>query len=261
MTITKHELRLGRKALLIWTASIAFFLALCVFMYPSLSDSMGDVTDLFSSMGSFTSAFGMDRLNFGTLIGFYAVECGNILSVGGAFFAAMLSIAAISKEQKERTAEFLVTHPLSRERILAEKLLAVILQVIILNAVSYLVSAASIAAIGEEIPWKEMNLLHGAYFFVQIELCLICFGISAFIKSNGFGLGIGIATVLYFMNIIANISDKAKFLKYFTPFGYADGADLVADGCLDFKLISLGLAIGLLFTVCGFVRYHSKNLQ
>lgn len=77
---------------------------------------MEGVSEMFASMGSFTAAFGMDRISFGTLIGFYAVECGNILGIGGAFFAAMIAINALAKEEKERTAEFLLTQPVSRTK-------------------------------------------------------------------------------------------------------------------------------------------------
>ena len=87
MTLVKHELKQSKLSFLIWTLSIGFMIALCVFLYPEMSSQMEDVTDIFASMGSFTAAFGMDRLNFGTLIGFYAVECGNILGLGGAFYA------------------------------------------------------------------------------------------------------------------------------------------------------------------------------
>ena len=116
MTLVKHELKQSKFSFLIWTLSIGFMIALCVFLYPEMSSQMEDVTDIFASMGSFTAAFGMDRLNFGTLIGFYAVECGNILGLGGAFYAAFCAVAVLSKEEKEKTAEFLLTHPVSRKK-------------------------------------------------------------------------------------------------------------------------------------------------
>ena len=79
----------------------------------------------------------MDRLNFGTLVGFYAVEGGNMLGIGGAFFAAITAITALMKEEKERTAEFLLTHPLSRVRVITEKLLSVYAIIVILNVVIF----------------------------------------------------------------------------------------------------------------------------
>lgn len=260
MTLTRHELRQGRRSLIIWTAAIAFFLGICIFLYPEMKGEVDSISEAFSSMGSFTAAFGMDRLDFGSLVGFYAIECGNIMSVGGAFFAALIGISALANEEKERTAEFLCTHPISRLQILWGKLFSLIISLVVLNAVSYAFSVGSIFCIGESVPWKEINLLHGAYFLVQLEICLICFGVSAFIRRGGLGIGLGLAAVLYFVNIIANISDQAKWLKYVTPFGFADGADIVSEGCLDLTLIVFGLLAGCVFTAVGFVKYCRKDI-
>ena len=101
MTIVKHELRRGKTALIIWTAAISFMLALCVMIYPEMSTQMGDISAMFADMGSFSAAFGMDRINFGEFIGFFGVECGNVLGLGGAFFAALVGISALAKEEKE----------------------------------------------------------------------------------------------------------------------------------------------------------------
>ena len=99
MTLVRHELRQGKTSLLIWTASIGFLLAICVFLFPEMKGQIDNVNNIFSSMGSFTEAFGMDRLNFGTLIGFYAVECGNILGLGGAFYAALCAVFSAEKKK------------------------------------------------------------------------------------------------------------------------------------------------------------------
>lgn len=131
---------------------------------------MEEVNDVFASMGSFTAAFGMDRLNFGTLTGFYSIECGNILGLGGAFFAALTAASILSKEEKDRTAEFLLTHPVSRFRAVTEKLSAVFIQLVIMNAFVLLLALASVAITGEEIPLKEILLFHLAYFLLQAEL-------------------------------------------------------------------------------------------
>ena len=79
MTLIKHELRQGRLSLAIWSIAISFLLVVCIFLFPEMKGEMDGVSDVFASMGSFTQAFGMDRLNFGTLIGYYAIECGNVL--------------------------------------------------------------------------------------------------------------------------------------------------------------------------------------
>lgn len=260
MTLMKHELKQGRKSLMIWTAAIGFLLAVCVFMFPEMKGEMDGVSDMFASMGSFTEAFGMDRINFGSLMGFYAVECGNILGLGGAFFAALCGVSILAKEEKEHTAEFLLTHPVSRVHIVAQKLLAVMIQIIVMNVLVCVLSIASIALIGETISWKELLLLHLAFLFLQIEIAGICFGISAFLRRGGLGIGLGIAAVMYFLNLIANISDSVKFLKYITPFGYTEGADIVSNASLDTGLVLLGMLYCVIGIGVAFMKYCKKDI-
>ena len=118
-----------------------------------------------------------------------------------------------------------------------------------------------ISLIGEEILWKEICLLHLAYFLIQIELAGICFGISAFLRRSGLGIGLGIATMMYFLNIIANISDQAKFLKYITPFGYANGADIVENGSLDTDMVLTGMLFAVIGILTAYWKYSRKDIQ
>ncbi len=261
MTLVKHELKQGRASFIIWTAAIGFLLAVCIFLFPEMKGQMDSVNDVFASMGSFSEAFGMDRLNFGTLTGFYAVECGNVLGLGGAFYGALCAVGILSKEEKDKTAEFLLAHPVSRKRILTEKLLAVLLQITAMNLLIYLISVGSIAAVGETVPWKEISLLHLAYYLLQLELAGLCFGVSSFLRKGSAGAGLGIAVMMYFLNLIANIADTASFLKYITPFGYCDGADIVANGRLDGTMVAIGAAIGIGGIVIAYLKYTRKDIH
>lgn len=261
MTLVRHELKQGKISFLIWTASIGFLLAICIFLFPEMKGQMDGVTDMFASMGSFTEAFGMDRLNFGSFIGFYAVECGNVLGLGGAFYAALCAVGILSKEEKDKTAEFLLTHPVSRKRIITEKLIAVLIQITAMNIIIYALSVGSAAVIGETIPLKEISLLHLAYYLLQIELAEICFGISAFLRKGSAGVGLGIAAMMYFLNLIANIADVAEFLKYITPFGYCEGADIVSNCRLDGGMVAIGAAIGICGIIIAYLKYTMKDIH
>ncbi len=261
MTIVNHELRQGKNSFIIWTSSVGFLLAVCIFLFPEMKGQMDGINDIFASMGSFTEAFGMDRLNFGMLIGFYSVECGNILGLGGAFFAAVCAVSVLSKEEKDRTAEFLLTHPVSRTRIITEKFIAVLLQITAMNLIIFALAVGSVAAIGEIIPWKELSLMHLAYYLLQIELAGICFGISAFLRKGSVGIGLGMAVIMYFLNLIANIADSAEFLKYITPFGYCEGADIISNGSLDPVMVAVGMALCIAGTAAAYRKYAGKDIH
>ena len=260
MTLIKHELKQGRISFFIWTLAIGFLLCVCVLLFPEMKGEMNDVSDMFASMGSFTEAFGMDQLNFGTLIGFYGIECGNVLGLGGAFYAALLAAGILSKEEKDKTAEFLFTHPISRKKIITEKLIAAGIQITFMNLIVYVLSIGAIAIIGEEIPWKELNLLHFAYYLLQMELAGICFGISAFLKKGSVGVGLGIATLMYFLNLIANIAPVAEFLKYITPFGYCEAADIVNKAALDGTMVTIGMLFGIIGILTAYFVYSKKDI-
>lgn len=261
MILFRHEMKRGRLAFLIWTLGIASMIIVCMVLYPEMKQQMDEVTEMFSNMGGFTAAFGMNQVNFGEVMGFYAVECGNILGLGGAFYAALLGIMALSKEEKEHTAEFLLTHPVSRLQIVVEKWLACIVQLLLMNGIIVAISVTSFAAIGEDMEEKAFVILHLAFLVMQLEIMSVCFGISAFIRGSGMGAGIGLATVLYFLNIIRNISEKAEGLKYVTPFAYADASDIVADVAVDEKLLMLGVVYGVIGVLAAVIYYRRKDIS
>lgn len=261
MPLLKHELRQGKLSLFLWTAVVTFMLAICVLIYPEMKSQMTMISGMFAEMGSFSAAFGMDRLNFGEFSGFFGVECGNILGLGGAFFAALLGMQSLAKEEKDGTAEFLLTHPVSRSRILFQKLGAILLQIVLFNAAVILVTVLSVAVIGEQPDLKTFSLLFLAYFLLQIETAAVCFGISAFARNGGAGIGLGIAALFYFLNIIANLTKDARFLKYITPFGYTESADIIANTAIDGRYLAAGTGFAVLGIAAAFFQYRRKDIR
>lgn len=261
MTLIRHELRQSWKTVLIWTLALSFFLIVAILVYPEMKGQMEAASSMFSSMGAFTAAFGMDKLDFGTAKGYYAVECGNIMGLGGALFAALVAMALLSKEEKNGTAEFLLTNPLNRSEVITAKLASLVIQILALNLGVFLLSAASVAAIGEAVFWKELILLHTAFLLLQLEIGGICFGLSACVRRGGLGIGLGLAIGLYFMSLIANLSDKLSFLKYITPFGYADSGEIMSKGALSADKIVIGMALMLCGIVLAYRIWCRKDIR
>ena len=260
MTLFIHELKQSKWSLVIWTLAIAYMLGIAIVIYPQMAPQMSEMTDMFANMGGFTDAFGMDQINFGEFWGYFAIECGNVLGLGGALFAALTGISALAKEQKDNTAEFLLTHPVSRCKITACKLAAVLTQIIILNFAVMAVAALAAVVIGESIQAKELVLLFVGYMLMGLEIACITFGISAFSRGRGIGVGLGLALGFYFVNILSNLSDKLEVLKYLTPFAYSDGAYIVSNGELQLEYIAAGAILALAGIAAAFIRYTTKDI-
>ena len=240
MTLVRHELRQGRTAFVLWTGCIGALLCACVFLYPEMKGQMAAVGDMFASMGRFTAAFGMDRLDMGTLTGYYAVECGNILGLGGACYASMTGVCALSREERDRTAE--------------------LAQIGAMDLVLLGLSALSVALIGQAVPWRALLLLHGACTIMHLELGCVCFGLSAFPRRSSAGVGLGLTAMMYFLELLANIAERARPLKYLTAFAYCEGADILSAGRLDTPLVLCGMALATAGIMAAFRRYTTKDI-
>ena len=259
MILFRKELRSGAAGFLVWSAIIGGLMAVCVGLYPSMSDSMGDVSGLFAGMGDFSAAFGLDKLQFGTIMGFYGTECGNILGLGGAFYAALTAMGLLAGEEGGHTAEFLLTHPVSRLRVCLEKLAALAVLVVGLNVVCFACGAGGILIIGEEADWNGLLRYHGALLLMQLEIGALCFGLSAFLRRGGLGLAMGLAALLYFAGLLVNLDQGLDWLRFVTPYYYADAARVLDGEALAGPMLA-GCALGALGAGAGLWWYGRKDV-
>lgn len=259
MTIFKKELRSGTVSFLVWSMIIGGLMAVCVAIYPSMSDSMGEMSALFAGMGDFSAAFGLDKLQYGTMMGFYGVECGNILGLGGALYAAITAMGLLAGEEGGHTAEFLLTHPVSRLRVCLEKLAALLVLILGLNLVSFACGGLAILAIGEAAEWGDLLRYHAALLLMQLELGGVCFGLSAFLRRGGLGLGLGLAALAYFAGLLINLDSGLDWLRFVTPYYYADAARVSAGEALGGPVAS-GCALGTLGIALGLWHYGRKDI-
>lgn len=259
MTIFLHEIRRNLRSTLIWSAVLALLMVMYVALYPEMQASMEEMNDMLAQMGSFSQAFGMESLDMGRFEDYFAVEVGNSVGIAGALFAALLGIGMLAKEERLHTADFLLSHPLSRTRLVAEKGLAALCQVLILNAIMLLACFLSLWAVGVEVDMRQMLLLTLPLMFMQVEVCALCFGLSAF--GAGTGLGIGVAAAAYFLNLLGNLVEGSEGLKYLTPFAYCEGSYILEHNALHPTYLLIGLALTLLAVGVAFWKFTRKDIR
>ena len=260
MTLFLHEIKRNKISLIVWSAVLSFMLSVCVFIYPEMQTQMGDIGAMFSDMGAFSDAFGMDQLNFGEFMGYFGIECANTLGIGGALLAAIVGIGALAKEERDGTSEFLLTLPISRVRVVSEKLLFSAFHIVAVNAAVILITSVSIVAIDVEVNVGQLALIFLTHLLMQLEIMAITFGISAYIKRGGLGIGLGIAFGFYFVNIVANLTDALEFLSYLTPFGYADSGYILENSSVEPISLIIGLALSALGIFAAYKIYTEKDI-
>ena len=255
-----HEIKRNKVSLIVWSVVLAWMLGICIVIYPEMQSQMGDLSDMFADMGAFSDAFGMDQLQFGEFMGYFGIECGNTLGLGGAFLAAIVGISALSKEERDKTAELLLTLPVSRSRVVTEKLLFSVLHILVVNVAVFLVCVLGSVAISADANYGQMALILLSYLLMQLEIMAITFGISSLLKRSGFGIGIGIGFGFYFMNILANLTEEIEFLKYLTPFGFADSGHIISEGSIEPISLIIGIILFALGILLAYYQYNRKDI-
>ena len=258
MALFLHELKKSRISLIIWTAILAFLIVVTVLIYPLIELTMTEMLEAFEQMGLYGEAFNIAITDFWS---YFAIECGETVCLGGALFAAVLSASALSGEERGKTAEFLLMHPIKRESVFLTKLLNVFIQIFIKNIIIIIAVMLSVLVIGQEIMMGKILLLFASFTLLELQVASLCFCISSVYRGNGVILGLGIVFLFYFTFIIANISDKVEFLKYITPFGYADGAYIVANDALLWKYIFPGVLLAVVALAGAFIHYRKKDIK
>lgn len=260
MTLYRHELRRGRTGLIIWTAALSVMLAVCVLLFPLMEGAMAGLEAMIEGMGEFGEMMSTETSALTDFTGYIAVECSEMLGLGGAIFAAILGISALAKEEREHTAEFLLTHPISRTRVAGEKLAAVLTELVILNLGTSLMVVLSTLLIGEEARWGTLALLALAYLLMQICVAGVCFGLSALVKRVPALLGIGVALGLYFLYAASGIVRQTRFLRYLTPFSIPDTNRILEQNALPGLCLLSTAAIAVACVVFAFLRYRRKDI-
>ena len=260
MTLYRHELKMNRLSFVVWFLGVASMCAFCIFLFPMMEESMSDLSDAFASMGSFSAAFGMDQLPITTLEGFFGTEIGTIYALGGGMYAALLGIGALSKEESTHTAEFLHTLTLSRCGILTGKLAAIVTLLTAFGLLHYGVFVGASALIGESIDMKSLTLFTLAQSLCQLELAAVCFALSALSKRSGPGVGLGLSLVLYVLDLVSRITDKADFLQYITPFSYANATDVFVSQGIEVIPACIGGGVTLIGLAAAYLIYTQRDI-
>ena len=245
MTIFKREFMKNLKALIIWTLSVTALLALMLVQYKS----MGSGIDSTSYTEAFKNAMGMDKLDMSTFLGYYAVKASVVVTLFGGIYAAILGSGLVVKD------ESLLARPVSRGRIVVERLLSAVAGMLIFD----LAVLATVVTIERDpvIYW----IAAGQFLLHMVFVCAGFLTASARISSKApMMIPIGVVLATYVFTLVYGLSEKMEFVKYLSPFYYTDVKDIiVANGVsAENTLIASGMA--LLLAAAGYIVYTRKDM-
>lgn len=262
--IFRREWKRNVKSLIIWTTVMAVLILLMLSMYPQFAADQQAIQDMLKAYPEpLKKAFGMDTLNFGTLIGFYAVEAYMIMTLVGSVYAALLASGILVKEESEKTIEFLLSKPVTRTAIVGQKLLAVIVNLMVFNIGMAAASWIGFHFADDQVDLGSFVLLMISAFLLHTTFAALAFLLSAVMRKSRsiVSLALGIVFASYAIHITAGITDDASFLKHVSLFHYVDAADLLNKGELDGLYVTIMICIMVVSIGLAWKYYIRKDIS
>ena len=260
MTILRNEIRYHWKGTLIWAFSLSFFVVLAMLLYPKVADYSGLFNNMVERLGIFGQMFNLQSMDIFEFMNYYGLENGNFFGLGGGMFAAITAINIVAREEGRHTAEFLYPHPVGRISVLVQKFVAMVLQLVVLNAIFILAAHIGAGLISMTFPQKKFMDFHLSLFMMNLQVAVLCFGLSCFKKRDSVVPGLGLVLAFYFLNLFININREAQTFKHFTPYYYTDIGRITANLGPVWPSIGLGFAVSAAIMIIGVVYYTRKDL-
>jgi len=263
MNMFLHELKAYRKSTITWTFTLVVLVILFLSMFPAISREAEEFKRLLEGFPeALRMALGLSVENIGSILGFYSYFFLYI-SLVGTIQAMNLGTSIVSKEVREKTADFLLTKPVTRIQIMTSKLLAALTSLVITNVV-YVITATIMASLVEtkEYSTKIFLLLSLTLFFLQLIFLALGIIVSVVVPKIKSVLPISLGTVLAFFIIGALASTTGdNALRYISPFKYFDFAYIVKNSSYESSFLIVAISFITLTITASYLIYSKRDIH
>lgn len=265
MNIYKFELKMLRSSILIWGLSIPLILFAYMAFYPTIAADTSAFDALMANYPKELLAFfGMrPDLPMSSLLGYFSLTFG-MMQIPIAIQAANYGIAMLSVEEREMTADFLLSKPVSRTKIMISKFLASLTSLVIVNLGLWVASIGALYAFKGDSTFELHNVILVLSSVILFQLFFVGVGmaISVSVKkipsviAYSMSLGFGLYIVFGLKSTFSN-----KIMGYVTPYAYFEPAELLVNGHLDlwFTIICTIIIVGSIGF--SYFLYNRRNIH
>ncbi|TGE38535.1 ABC transporter [Desulfosporosinus fructosivorans] len=264
MNIFIIEMKAHRKSLIIWCIAVLLMVGTGMSKYEVFSTTGQSINDVMSKLPKVVQAiFGIGAFDLSKASGFYALLFLYLVLMT-TIHAAMLGANIISKEERDKTTEFLMVKPISRDKIITAKLSAAFVNIIILNIVTLISSFVIVGYFGKgESVTGDITLLMAGMFILQLMFMFIGTALAAVSKhpKTSPSMATGIILVAYLLSTAIDINLKLGNLRYLTPFKYFEAKNLIPSGGFEPVFVILSVSIIAVSLSATYVFYRKRDLN
>jgi len=262
MNIFLRELKANLKSLLIWGGIAILFVTVGFSKFQAFYGNPEMLAMLDGMPPALLAAFNMKVFNLTTVTGFQGLMFS--------YFTLILSIAAviwgtdiITKEERDKTVEFALTLPVTRNRVVTAKTLAALVNCIGLLLITWgiiLINASKYQPDREYFKFLALSML--ALFILEMIFLSIGIFLGCVMKQYKRASSVAVSLILgaYFIYIITGVNMGLDFLKYFSPFKYFNPATLLRESRIDLAFLWVSIGIIVVCMVGAYISYSRRDL-
>ena len=259
------EMRRNFRSLILWSAVIGVL----IFFTMSFFRTVLQYQQQIAGMVQMVPAMAMKMRGFSnindifSILGFYTANNLLYMMLLGSIYAIVLSSNILLKEEYGKTAEYLMSRPITRHDIFTTKLTLAFLNIITLNFFATLIGLISIM-IFKKGPFDLKPFLVISLYTLLLNLLFGALGlfISVMMKRARpvTSSCVGLVLVLYFLYTISRMSGVDGTFGYLSPFKWVNINVMSQSYGFEFSRFAAFLGItAMLILVSGFI-YRRKDI-
>ena len=258
------ELKSNLKGTVITSFVVVLYTAFSVSIYSVMKANIVKVTEFYSTIPeSFRVAFNFQLNQWDNVLGFYVTYFVYYVPIIAGCYSIILGTKLLSKEEQNKTAEFLLSRPLSRIQIISSKLIAFFIHILGINLLAFLTGLFGCGIVSDwDFNLKSLIILHTYGYLICLFFGILGFFITVVMKRAKAIIGIGIGIVLgtYFFDVMIRVFGEVQFLLYLTPFKYINLEAHSPDYGFDAWRLIYFFGISGLLIILSYVFYRRKDI-
>lgn len=262
MRLTVFQIKTNKRQIIGWTIGIFAIMFLYMILFPSVQD-MAQIK-MEAMPEELMQLMGMDDFSDMSNYMSYFAMIYNIILIAISIFAVVLGAGVITREEKNKTIEFVYSLEVSRVELYISKFLTAYIGVMIV-----IMGAASSAIIcgvingGETFILMDMiQMVKGSAVtpFVYLGVGTMLAGITS--KVSGASVGSMVVILSYVLGFLSTmVSDSLSWFKYLSPFEVLS-PDTVVELTGEVMITMCGYcAVMIVFVVIGGIIYNKRDFQ
>lgn len=263
MNVYKYELKAAKHSTIIWTCVLAFVAVFYLAFFQVIrndADTFLKITESVSPM--IRQALGLAVNQITSPLGYYSFVFTYILFLG-ALQATNMGINILSKEVRDKTADFLLTKPKTRSEIITAKMLSSITLLFITNIVYVVASVLSLVFFtNENFNMNAAILISSSMFIVQLIFFSLGFLIAVIFPKIKSVISVSLPLVFCFfiISLVYGMTGDTLY-RNLSIFKYFDPTYIIVNSMYETKYLIYSAVVVIVFMVFSYVIYRKKDVH